>query len=106
MFRVRRTIGGDQIDYPGVTAAYTANLETIRILLNATVSEDASFMTADIKDFYLDTPMDRKKYMRFSLKQGHIWLTTGWDPGTTQTGGTLGNAWIQTVRVHSMFIHS
>jgi hypothetical protein len=53
IYRVRGTIGGDQIIYPGVTTAYTAHLETIRILLNTIVSEDASFMTADIKDFYL-----------------------------------------------------
>jgi hypothetical protein len=67
-YRVRGTIGGDQVHYPGETAAYTASLETIRILLNAIVSEDASFLTADIKDFYLGTPLDRKEYMRISLK--------------------------------------
>ena len=39
-------------------------LETIRIQLNAAASED----TADIKDFYLGTPLDRKEYMRISLK--------------------------------------
>ena len=50
-YRVRGTIGGDQIQYPGVTTAYTAALETIRVLLNAVVSEDAEFLTADIKDF-------------------------------------------------------
>ena len=67
-YRVRGTIGGDQIDYPGVTAAFTAGLETIRILLNATVSEGARFFTADIKDFYLGTPLTRKEYMRVSVK--------------------------------------
>ena len=66
--RVRGTIGGDQIDYPGVTAAFTAGLETIRILLNATASEGARFFTADIKDFYLGTPLTRKEYMRVSIK--------------------------------------
>ena len=67
-YRVRGTIGGDQIDYPGVTAAFTAGLETIRILLNATVSEGARFFTADIKDFYLGTPLPRKEYMRVPIK--------------------------------------
>jgi hypothetical protein len=67
-YRVRGTIGGDQIDYPGVTAAFTAGLETIRILLNATVSEGARFFTADIKDFYLGTPLTRKENMRVSVK--------------------------------------
>ena len=67
-YRVRGTIGGDQVHYPGATTAYTAALETIRILLNAVVSEDAEFMTADIKDFYLGTPLDRTEYMRINLK--------------------------------------
>jgi hypothetical protein len=68
IYRVRGTIGGDQIIYPGVTTAYTAHLETIRILLNTIVSENASFMTADIKDFYLGTPLPTVEYMRISLK--------------------------------------
>jgi hypothetical protein len=32
------------------------------------VSEHASILTADIKDFYLGTPLDRKEYMRINLK--------------------------------------
>ncbi len=68
VYRVRGTIGGDQIIYPGVTTAYTAHLETIRLLLNAVVSENALFMTADIKDFYLGTPLPNVEYMRISLK--------------------------------------
>ena len=54
--------------YPGVTAAYVAHLEAIRILLNAAASEDAEISTSDISDFYLGTPLDRKEYMRISLK--------------------------------------
>ena len=67
-YRVRGTIGGNQKDYPGATAAYTASLETVRILLNAIVSDDETFFTADLKDFYLDTPLERPEYMRISLK--------------------------------------
>ena len=66
--RVRGTIGGDQVNYPGTTTAYTAHLESIRVMLNATVSENARIATADIKDFYLGTPLDRPEYMRISLK--------------------------------------
>jgi hypothetical protein len=65
---VRGTIGGDKVHYPGNTTAYTAHLETIRVLLNAIVSEDAEFCTADIKDYYLGTPLDRKEYMCIPLK--------------------------------------
>ena len=54
--------------YPGVTAAFVAHLETIRLQINAAVSEDAELCTADISDFYLGTPLDRKEYMSISLK--------------------------------------
>ena len=36
---------------------------TIKLFLYATVSEDADWMTLDIKDFYLGTPMDEPEYM-------------------------------------------
>ena len=56
---MRGTIGGDKVYYPGVTAAYVAHLETIRLELNAAASEDAFICTA---------PLDRPEYMRISLK--------------------------------------
>ena len=57
------------MDYPGKTS-HTAHLETIRVLLNAIVSEEATnFFTADIKDFYLGTPLEHPEYMRINLKQ-------------------------------------
>jgi hypothetical protein len=52
-YRVRGTYGGDISDYQGPTTAQTADMVSIKILLNTTVSEDAKFMTMDIKDFYL-----------------------------------------------------
>ena len=69
-FRVRGTIGGDKIDYPGLVAANTADLKTIKLLINSTISTNgAKFMTLDIKDFYLGTVLPRKEYMRISAKQ-------------------------------------
>jgi hypothetical protein len=67
--RVRGTIGGDRVDYPGPVAASTADLTTIKLLLNSVVSDDAEWMTADITDFYLGTPLPRKEYMRIGLNQ-------------------------------------
>jgi hypothetical protein len=69
-YRVRGTIGGDKVDYPGLVAANTADMKTIKLLLNSTVSTPgAKFMTLDIKDFYLGTILPRKEYMRISAKQ-------------------------------------
>lgn len=68
-YRVRGTYGGDISDYQGPTSARTADMVTIKILLNAVVSEEAKFMTMDIKDFYLGTPMETKEYMRININQ-------------------------------------
>ena len=63
--RVRGTYGGNLSDYQGETAAFTADLTTVKLLLNATVSEEgARFMTLDITDFYLCSPLERPEYMR------------------------------------------
>jgi hypothetical protein len=67
--RVRGTIGGDKVDYPGDKSSSTAALQTVKLLLNAVVSEDASWCTADITDFYLGTPLPRKEYMRIRISQ-------------------------------------
>jgi hypothetical protein len=66
--RVRWTCGGDKIDYPGDVSTKTAELTTVKILLNSVLSTPtAKFMTGDLKDFYLGTPMDRYEYMRVPL---------------------------------------
>ena len=54
--------------YPGDAGTPTANLLTIKLLLNSIIStSNAKFMTMDIKDFYLNTPMARYEYMRLQL---------------------------------------
>jgi hypothetical protein len=46
--RVRATCG-DDIQYPGATAAESASLDTVKLLLNSTISSpNARFMTIDI----------------------------------------------------------
>jgi hypothetical protein len=57
--RTRITMGGDRINYPGDCGTPTADLLTVKLLLNSIIStQHAKFMTIDIKDFYLMTPMD------------------------------------------------
>jgi hypothetical protein len=67
-FRTRATIGGDRIDYPYNKTAITANLESIKILLNAMISDDAHFATMDIEDFYLGTPLPHPEYIRIPTR--------------------------------------
>ena len=65
--RVPLTVGGDRVDYPWDVSTPTADLITTKLLLNSTIStKGAKFMTADIKIFYLNTPMERFEYMRMA----------------------------------------
>jgi hypothetical protein len=65
---MRLVAGGDRVHYPGDAGMPTANLLTIKLLINSNISTmGAKFMTMDIKDFYLNTPMARYKYMRLTL---------------------------------------
>jgi hypothetical protein len=67
--RVRITVGGNLIDYPGELTTHTADLVTSKILWNSVVStKDARYCTADLKLFYLTAPMDRYEYMRMPLR--------------------------------------
>jgi len=66
--RVRWTVGGDKVDYPYDVSTKTADLTTAKLLFNSVLSTPgARFMTADLKDFYLGTPMDRYEYMRIPV---------------------------------------
>ena len=61
---IRWTVGGNLVDYPGVVYTPSANLATIKLLLNSIIStKNARFVNIDIKDFYLNTPMSRYEYM-------------------------------------------
>jgi len=66
--RTRLTVGGNLIDYPGNVSTKTANLTTAKILFNSVISmPDAKFMGIDLKNFYLNTPMECYKYMRLPI---------------------------------------
>ncbi len=68
MYRIRGTIGGDRINYTGITKTNTAAMPVVKMLLQSVVSDDADFMTIDIKDFYLNTDLPRSEWMRLPVK--------------------------------------
>ena len=46
----------------------TANLLTVKLLINSIVSTSGvKFLGLDLKDFYLNTPMDRPEFLRMKL---------------------------------------
>ena len=66
--RTGLTMGGDRIVYPGDCGTPTVNLLTFKLHKNSTIStKNALYMTIDINNFYLNTPMGRFKYMRLKL---------------------------------------
>ena len=54
--------------YPGEVATPTAEMLVAKLLFNSVVStKDAQFMTMEISNFYLMTPLTRPEYIRFSI---------------------------------------
>jgi len=69
--RVRLTIGGDKLEYMFDTAAPAASLIETKLLVNSVISDchhGARFLTLDIKDFYLQTILHEKEYMKIHSK--------------------------------------
>ena len=62
------TVGGNRLDYLGLTATDTASLTTLKLLLNSVISTlNSRFMTMDINDYYYGSPMSRYEYMRIHM---------------------------------------
>jgi hypothetical protein len=69
MYRIRFTAGGDKIIYLGKVSTPTADLPTVKLHLNSVLSTPgAKYMSIDIKNFYLDTPMTQYEYMWIPVK--------------------------------------
>ena len=55
-------------NYPGDCGTPTANLLTVKILLNSVIlTEGARFMILDISNSYLITPLKRREYVKMKL---------------------------------------
>ena len=66
--RTRLVVGGDRINYPGEVGTPTAEMLVAKLLFNSTIStKGARFMTMDISNFYLMTPLDRPEYIRMKM---------------------------------------
>eukprot|EP00804_Cyclotella_cryptica_P010817 CCRYP_008749-RA/>CCRYP_008749-RA protein AED:0.21 eAED:0.21 QI:0/0/0/1/1/1/3/0/823 len=66
--RTHLVVGGDRINYPGDVATPTAEMLAAKILFNSVISTAAAcFMTMDISNFYLNTPLQRPEYIRMKI---------------------------------------
>jgi Reverse transcriptase (RNA-dependent DNA polymerase) len=65
-YRVRCTVGGNLIDFPGDTSTRGADLLTVKCLFNNVVSTPgARAACIDIKDFYLNNILPHAEFVRF-----------------------------------------
>ncbi len=56
------------LHYPGNCSTPTVDMITVKLHLNSVIStKNARNCTIDLKDFYLNTPMDRPEYMRMKI---------------------------------------
>ena len=67
--RVRGTADGRFVHYPGATAAKTAEMAAVKILLQSVVSDGAKWMSLDLTDFYIMHDLERKEYVRIRLSE-------------------------------------
>jgi hypothetical protein len=66
--RTRFVAGGDRTNYLYEVATPTAEMLVAKILFNSVISTPgARFMTMDISNFYLMTPLLRPEYIRIKL---------------------------------------
>ena len=64
----RITVGGDRVEQPDDVSTKTSALMKIECLLNSVLSNLISrFMTADVKNFYLNTPLDVTEYIMITV---------------------------------------
>ncbi len=70
-WRVQIVMGGDRLSYSNNTGSPAASLLKTKILLNSTISDadkGARFMSLDLKDFFLATPMPNPEFMKVPFK--------------------------------------
>ena len=66
--RTRLTMGGDKVNYPFEVGTPTGEMLLVKTHANSVVSTpNARYMTIDISNFYLNTPMVRPEYLKVKL---------------------------------------
>ncbi len=61
-------VGGNRINYPGKAATPIAEMLVAKMLFNSVIStKGAQFMTMDISNFYLMTPLHHAEFIRIKI---------------------------------------
>ena len=79
--RVRLTMGGNLISYPGGVTTRTADLTTSKILCNSILSTvRENYMCIDIKNIYLCEPIERYEYTRMKSTDFPLYVQQQYNP--------------------------
>ena len=66
--RTRLTVGGNLIDYPDPVTTRMCDLLTFKMHINSNLSQKKrKYCSFDVKNFYLNTPMEHSEYMKILL---------------------------------------
>ena len=79
---MRITVGGNRLTYPDNAGSPASNITETKIIVNLVISDahkGAKFMSMDIKDYFLNTPMDQPEYMKVSYKHIPPNIRTGYN---------------------------
>ena len=66
--QTRITVTGTQICYPGFVGTPTGSLDLFKLIINSVLlRRNARFVCFDLKNIYLQTLMEKSKYVRIKL---------------------------------------
>ena len=66
--RTRITVAGSQVCYTGDVGTSAGSLDLVKLIINSVLSRrNVRFFSFDLKNFYLQTPMDRSEYVRIKF---------------------------------------
>ena len=68
--QTRLMVGGNLIDYPDPVTTWMCDLVTFKMHINSTLSRPKQkYCGFDVKNFYLNTPMECPEYMKINIAQ-------------------------------------
>jgi hypothetical protein len=75
--QTRLTVGGNRIVHHGNVSTPMVEMMTVKMHLNSVIStKGARYCTFDLKDFYLNMPIEQPEYMKMKLATCHKSLLT------------------------------
>jgi hypothetical protein len=76
--------------YPFDVTARTYDMDAVKMMIHSVVCDEVHYMCIDIKDYYLNSPLERPEYVRIPYRSStRLW---------TNTTSTLRREWMCAIR--------